>query len=120
MEKITERFLRYARINTTSDENSETCPSSECQWNLARMLRDELTALGVSGVRLDEHGYVYGEIPANAPGAPAIGLIAHMDTVDAVPGRNFNPREIVYEGGDIILNADKNIVLRPSEFPELK
>ena len=120
MEKIQERFLRYARINTTSDENSETCPSSECQWSLARLLRDELTAMGVSGVRLDGHGYVYGEIPANAEDAPAIGLIAHMDTVDAVPGRDFNPRMLVYEGGDILLNADKNIVLRPSEFPELK
>ena len=71
-------------------------------------------------VRLDEkHCYVYGEIPENCAGQPAIGLIAHMDTVDAVPGRQFAPRAVLYKGGDICLNAEKQITLSPREFPEL-
>lgn len=119
MENILDRFLRYTRINTTSDENSESCPSTACQFDLARLLKEELIALGVQNVRLDEHCYVYGEIPANYDNLPAIGLIAHMDTVDAVPGRSFNPRALEYQGGDICLNAEKNIYLRVSEFPEL-
>lgn len=117
---IEERFLRYVKINTTSDENGEGCPSAACEWELARLLTDELRALGVSNVRMDEHAYVYGEIPANCEGAPAIGLIAHMDTVDAVPGRSFHPRALDYQGGDICLNAEKGIMLSPRDFPELK
>ena len=119
METVQERFLRYARINTTSDENSESCPSTPCQLNLARMLRDELERMGAQRVRMDEHGYVYGEIPANCEGKPAIGLIAHMDTVDAVPGREFNPRVVEYQGGDICLNQEKHIMLSTADFPEL-
>ena len=119
MENVQDRFLRYVRINTTSDEKSETSPSTACQFDLARMLRDELNAIGVQQVRMDEHCYVYGEIPANCEGQPAIGLIAHMDTVDAVPGRIFSPRLLTYQGGDICLNQDKGIVMRAEEFPEL-
>ena len=120
MEKIRDRFLRYTRINTTSDENSETSPSTACQFDLARLLKQELEEMGVQRVRLDEeHCYVYGEIPENCAGQPAIGLIAHMDTVDAVPGRQFAPRAVLYEGGDICLNAEKQITLSPREFPEL-
>ena len=119
METVQERFLRYARINTTSDENSETSPSTACQFDLAKVLRDELTKLGAVNVRMSEDCYVYGEIPANCEGMPVIGLIAHMDTVDAVPGRNFNPRMLKYTGGDICLNVEKGIFLKPDEFPEL-
>ena len=120
MEKIRDRFLRYTRINTTSDENSETSPSTACQFDLARLLKRELEEMGVQRVRLDEkHCYVYGEIPENCAGQPAIGLIAHMDTVDAVPGRQFAPRAVLYKGGDICLNAEKQITLSPREFPEL-
>lgn len=120
METVQERFLRYARINTTSDENSETSPSTMCQFDLARLLKEELEALGVQNVRMSEHCYVYGEIPANCDGLPVIGLIAHMDTVDAVPGRDFNPRLVEYQGGDICLNQEKNIYLRANEFPEME
>ena len=83
--EVQERFLRYASMDTTSDETCPACPSSERQWALGKELKQEMEELGLSGVRLDEHCYVYGFIPANAEGAPSIGLIAHMDTVDAVP-----------------------------------
>ena len=116
---LQERFLRYVKINTTSDENGQGCPSAACEWELARLLADEMRAMGVSNVRLDAHAYVYGEIPANCEHAPAIGLIAHMDTVDAVPGRAFHPRVVEYQGGDICLNAEKGIVLSEKDFPEL-
>ena len=120
MEAVHEKFLRYVKINTTSDENSETCPSTACQLDLARLLKNELAAMGVQRARMDQNGYVYGEIPANCDDQLAIGLIAHMDTVDAVPGRSFNPRVIDYQGGDICLNAEKNIIMRTADFPELK
>lgn len=116
---LQERFLCYVKINTTSDENGQGCPSAACEWELARLLADEMRAMGVSNVRLDAHAYVYGEIPANCEHAPAIGLIAHMDTVDAVPGRAFHPRVVEYQGGDICLNAEKGIVLSEKDFPEL-
>lgn len=119
MEAVHERFLRYVKMNTTSDEACDKCPSSEGQMELAKLLVEEMNAMGVSNARVDEHGYVYGEIPANCEGAPAIGLIAHMDTVDAVPGHVFNPRVVEYNGGDICLNEEKGIVLGLADFPEL-
>jgi len=120
MEHIRERFLRYARINTTSNESSESCPSSKEQLVLANLLVKEMLEMGIADARVDENGYVYGSIAANCEGQPAIGLIAHMDTVDAVPGRNFNPQVIDYKGGDICLNAEKGLYLKVSDFPELK
>ena len=117
---VQEKFLRYVAIDTTSDENSETCPSTEKQFTLARLLCDEMKKMGVQSVRMDEHCYVYGEIPANAEGQPVIGLIAHMDTVDAVPGSNIKARVIRYEGGDIVLNEEKHIVMPEKDFPALK
>ena len=119
MEKVYDRFLRYVKINTTSDEKSEGIPSTQCQFDLAELLKNELIRMGVNNVRLDAHCYVYGEIEATCDAMPAIGLIAHMDTVDAVPGRDFRPRIVSYEGGDICLNPEKNIVMKASEFPEL-
>lgn len=120
MEHIRERFLRYARINTTSNESSESCPSSKEQLVLANLLVKEMLEMGIADAHVDENGYVYGSIAANCEGQPAIGLIAHMDTVDAVPGRNFNPQVIDYKGGDICLNAEKGLYLKVSDFPELK
>ncbi len=117
MTTVTERFMRYAAIETTSDEASESCPSSECQWTLANLLVEEMRALGMENPHADAHGYVYGFIPANVENAPAIGLIAHMDTVAAVPGRNPKPRAVAYKGGDIPLGG--GVALRPAEFPEL-
>ena len=113
---VQERFLSYVALDTTSDEASPTCPSTERQWALARKLEAEMKALGLSNVRLDAHAYLYGVIPANVDGAPAIGLIAHMDTVDAVPGSPIHPRTLHYEGGDIVLNAEKGIVMREKDF----
>ncbi len=120
MEHVSERFLRYVKINTTSDENSSTCPSSKEQWDLANLLVKEMQEMGIANARVDENGYVYGSIEANCEGQPVIGLIAHMDTVDAVPGRAFNPQVIDYKGGDICLNAEKGIYIRVADFPEME
>ncbi len=119
MEAVHERFLRYVKMDTTSNEANKQSPSSEGQMVLARLLAQELKDMGVTNARADEHGYVYGEIPANCEDQPSIGLIAHMDTIDAVPGRSFNPRVVQYEGGDICLNAEKDIKLSMDVFPEL-
>lgn len=117
---VVERFLKYVSFDTASDENSPSCPSSEKQWNLARFLEKEMQEMGLSHVRLDENGYVYGEIPGNDASLPAIGLIAHMDTVDAVPSASVNARIIRYEGGDVILNAEKGIVMAEKDFESLQ
>ncbi|MDI9520655.1 MAG: peptidase T [Bacillota bacterium] len=120
MNKALERFLRYAKIDTTSDENATTTPSTKGQWELARMLEQELKDLGCEEVCLDENCYVYGKIPGNTEGAPVIALIAHIDTADAVPGRDFNPRVVLYEGQDLVLNEELDIVLSDKDFPALK
>ena len=117
---VKERFLKYVAIHTTSDESSSTCPSSTCQWDLARELEKEMKEMGLSNVRVDAHAYVYGEIPANVDGVPAIGLIAHMDTVDAVPGENIKAREIHYEGGDILLHEAQGIMMKEKDFASLR
>ena len=117
---VQERFLQYIAMDTTSDESCPDCPSSQRQWALARHLAEEMRALGLAQVRLDEHAYVYGFIPGNDPNAPAIGLIAHMDTVDAVPGSPIRPRTTRYMGGDLVLNAEKGIVMRPEDFESLR
>ena len=117
--EVQERFLRYVAIHTTSDEACPDCPSSERQWALGKLLKEEMEALGMADVRLDDHCYVYGCIPANVPDAPAIGLIAHMDTADSVPGAPIHPRLLRYEGGDVVLNAEKGIVMRAADFGSL-
>jgi tripeptide aminopeptidase len=119
METALERFLRYVKIDTTSDEASGVTPSSEGQWNLARMLRDEMAALGLKHVLLDDHCYVYGLIPANKQGQPTIALIAHLDTVAAVPGRAFSPSVKRYEGKPLALNEALGIYLSEEDFPAL-
>ncbi len=115
----TERFLKYIMIDTTSDEASESCPSSPNQLVLGKQLVEEMLAMGIADARIDADGYVYGSVPANCEGMPAIGLIAHMDTSDAVPGGPIHHRTLHYEGGDIVLNAEKNIVMRAADFPAL-
>ena len=117
--QVEKQFLRYISIDTTSDEACADCPSSGSQWELARMLEKEMKELGMSDVRVDEHGYVYGFIPANVKDAPAIGLIAHMDTSDAVPGGPMNARVLRYAGGDVTLNEEKKIVMREKDYPSL-
>lgn len=123
---VVENFLRYVKIDTqSSEEASEQVPSTDKQRVLAKLLYQELTALGVDNVRYDEeHCYVYAAIPSNMEEekeVPAIGFIAHMDTAPAVSGEHVNPRIIEnYDGNDIVLNQEKNIVTRVSEFPMLK
>lgn len=120
MEKIVERFLKYVSFPTMSDETTGTTPSTEKQKKLAAYLRDELTALGLDDVRMDEHGYVYATLPANtAEPTPAIGLISHMDTSDAASDTDIKPAIVDYHGGDILLNAEKNICMTVADYPYL-
>ena len=114
---VYERFLKYVSYPTTSDENNECCPSTEGQMVLARELVKELLEIGVADARVDEHGYVYGSIPANCEGMPAIGFIAHMDTASDAPGENIKAKMINYEGGDILLNEEQGIVLSLADYP---
>lgn len=120
MEKILDRFLRYVAVDTQSNEESESQPSTEKQWNLLKMLRDELQALGVEA-HLDEYGYVMGSIPSNVDAnVPAIGFIAHVDTAPDASGANVKPQIIPdYDGGDIALAGVPGLALKPAEFPEL-
>jgi tripeptide aminopeptidase len=116
-----ERFLRYVRVDTQSAMDAEGYPSTSKQLDLARLLVEELTALGMDEVKLDEYGYVTATLPANIEtSAPVVGFLAHMDTSPAASGANVKPRLIEnYDGQDIVLNADKNILLSPRDFPEL-
>ena len=114
---VYERFLKYVSYPTTSDENNPACPSTESQRVLAEELVRELLEIGVSDARVDANGYVYGSIPANCEGMPAIGFIAHMDTASDAPGENIKAKMINYEGGDILLNEAEDIVLSLSDYP---
>ena len=120
MEKILDRFLRYVSVDTQSDENSESQPSSAKQLDLLSMLRDELTAMGVEAT-LDEYGYVMATLPSNIDRkVPVVGFIAHVDTSPDASGANVRPQIIEnYDGGDIALKGVPGLFLKPSEFPEL-
>lgn len=119
--KVEDRFIRYAKIDTQSNPASETCPSTKKQFHLAQQLVKELNAMGMQDVSLDENGYVMASLPANTDKAiPTIGFIAHMDTAPDFSGKGVKPQIVSnYDGKDIVLNKDKNIVLSPSDFPEL-
>jgi tripeptide aminopeptidase len=121
-EKALKRFLRYVRINTQSNEESDSFPSTPVQFDLARLLADELKELGLQDVSLDEHCYVMGTLPANSDReAPKIGFLAHMDTSPDVSGENVQPQVIEsYEGGDIVLDAQQNIVISGTEDDKLQ
>ena len=119
MERVWERFLRYVKFDTESDEFSETCPSTPNQKVLGRALVEEMLAMGIQDARMDENGYVYGTVPGD-PAKPTIGMIAHMDTAPAFSGKNVQPRIVEYTGGDIVLNPEKNIVMQVSEFEALE
>lgn len=122
MTTVVERFLKYVKIDTRSDEDSTTVPSTAKQINLARELVKEMEEMGLKNVSLDDNGYVMAELPSNIDkDVPVIGFIAHMDTSPDMTGENVNPQIVKnYDGGDIILNKDQNVVLSPSEFPELR
>ena len=123
MSKVIEKFLNYVKIDTRSDENSTACPTTAKQHNLAKLLVKELEAMGADEITYDkEHCYVYATVPATkgCENRPVLGFIAHMDTAPAVTGENVKPRIIEnYDGKDIVLNEEKNIVMKVSDFPEL-
>lgn len=134
MTTAVERFLKYVSYDTQSDEAYDTCPSTEKQLLLANELKRELEEMGASDVRMSEYGYLFARIPDNtgstsAHGAsgvgqkttiPALGFISHMDTAPSLTGTNVKPRIVqAYDGKDIVLNAEKQIVMKVSEFPFL-
>lgn len=121
MSTVIERFVRYIKIDTESDPESKTCPSTQKQWNLANLLKQECIDLGLTEVSLDENGYVMATLPANTDKViPVIGWIAHMDTSPDMSGANVDPQFIEnYDGKDILLNANENIILSPNDFPDL-
>lgn len=119
MEKIVERFQRYIAIDTRSNEESSTCPSTPGQLELGALLVEELKELGLEGVRQDKNGYVYATLPSNIDKkVPAIGFIAHLDTSPDLDGKCVNPKIFIYQGGDIKLNDQYSIKIK--EFPFLK
>jgi tripeptide aminopeptidase len=126
-EKVLDKFLRYAKIDTQSNDASETTPSTAKQFDLGNLLHRELLALGVKDAEIDQHCYVMATIPSNIPeGHPAfgkvprIGFVAHVDTSPDVTDTNVNPQIIEnYQGGDLVLPADPSVVIRMSENPEL-
>ncbi len=121
-EKIKERFIRYAKIDTRSDESSNTTPSTKSQADFIEMLSEELRQLGLSEVKIDKNSYyLTAKIPSNSKRElPSIGFIAHVDTAN-FESRNIQPQvHENYDGSEICLNAEENIVLSPSDFPRLK
>jgi tripeptide aminopeptidase len=118
---VTERLLRYVVIDTQSDPASPTCPSTEKQKDLGRVLAAELQAMGISDARLDAHGYVYATIPATSTKkVPVICFCSHMDTSPDCTGKNVRPQIVKnYRGGDIALPGDPNQIIRVSEHPAL-
>ena len=119
MSAVLDRFLDYIQLDTTSREESETYPSSPNQLEFGRRLVQELQGLGLNQVRQDEHGYVTAIIPATREGGPVLGLLTHMDTSSAVSGDQIQARLVEYMGGSILLNEDKQIVMRSEDFPFL-
>ena len=119
MASVTERFLKYVSYETTSDEFSDTCPSTEGQKVLGAALVEEMLALGIADARMDEHGYVYGTVPGD-PSLPVIGLIAHMDMAPDASGKDVKARIVEYKGGDVCLNTEKDIWLREENYQSLK
>ncbi|MDE6322979.1 MAG: peptidase T [Paramuribaculum sp.] len=119
---VVDRFLQYVKFDTQSDELTNMTPSTPGQMIFARHLEEELKAMGLDNISLDENGYLMATLPANTDrkGIPTVGFIAHLDTSPDLSGRHVCPRIVEnYNGGAITLNAEKNIVLSPEEFPEL-
>lgn len=119
---LTERLTAYAKIDTQSNMSNKSCPSTDGQMELARMLVAELKTIGMKDVDLDEFGYVMATLPSNTDkDVPVIGFLAHLDTATDFTGTNVNPQVVKeYDGSAIVLNQEKSIVLDPSKFPALK
>ncbi|MEC1373134.1 peptidase T [Heyndrickxia oleronia] len=120
--EIIERFTSYVKIDTQSNEDSETCPSTPGQWDLLHKLEEELKSIGMEDVTLDENGYLMASLPSNTDKhVPTIGFLAHVDTATDFTGKNVNPQLVEnYDGGDILLNDSLHITLSPKEFPNLE
>src|SRR5581483_759513 len=122
-ESVVDRFLRYVRIDTQSQEDQAATPSTAKQWELARLLAKEVEALGAANVRVSEHCMVYATVPANVPNGeeiPVVGLLAHVDTSPAVSGTNVKPVvHTNYQGGDIALPGDPTQVITVAQHPAL-
>ena len=118
---ILKRFLSYVKIDTESDPNSDTTPSTEKQWKLANKLAKDLEAIGLADVSIDDNAYVMATLPSNVKhDVPAIGFISHFDTSPDFTAANVNPQIVEnYDGKDIVLNAEENIVLSPNYFDDL-
>lgn len=121
--RVEERFLRYVAVNTQSAAGREQIPSTECQWDLARLLAEELRSLGVEDARVDGHCYVMGTLPSNLPEGGegvALGLIAHMDTATETSGAGVRPRIVKdYDGGTIVLNEALGMTMGPDVYESL-
>lgn len=114
------RFLKYVKIATDSNPENLQCPSSDIQWDLAKVIVEDLKELGLEDISLDENCYIMATLPANCTEEiPSIGFIAHMDTAPTYNGIGVNPRIVKYEGGDIVLNKELNIILSPKDFSHM-
>jgi len=122
MSKVLNRFLKYVKFETTSNEKSQTTPSTENQLEFAKVLGDELKQLGLEDVSVDDNGYVMATLPSNIEKeVPTIGFIAHMDTSPDMSGKDVKPNIVEdYDGKDIVLNKENNIILSVDDFPEIK
>jgi tripeptide aminopeptidase len=121
MQHIIDRFISYVTIDTESDPNSQTTPSTQKQWNLANKLVDELKAIGLEDVTIDDKAYIMATLPSNVDHeVPTIGFVSHFDTSPDFSGANVKPQIVEnYDGKDIVLNTEKNIVLSPDYFKDL-
>jgi tripeptide aminopeptidase len=120
MEKIVERFIHYVKINSQSDENSETSPSTSGQTVFANALLAEMKEIGLQDISIDENGYIMATLPANtSKNVPVVGFLAHLDTSPDYTAERVNPQLIEYKGGDIILNKESGVVLSVNDFPVL-
>ncbi|MBO0958496.1 peptidase T [Neobacillus sp. MM2021_6] len=119
--ELIKRFTSYVKVDTQSDESSETCPSTEGQWTLLHMLEKELKQIGMQEVTLDENGYLMATLPATTEkDTQTIGFLAHVDTATDFTGKNVNPQIVEnYDGGEIILNEALKVIMTPKDFPSL-
>ena len=120
MTKLVDRFLKYVKFDTQSDELTNLTPSTPGQMVFAKELERELHAMGLSDITLDDNGYLFATLPANTDKAvPTVGFIAHMDTAPDMSGHDVKPRIVKYEGEPIVLSEEPRIVLDPVQFPEM-
>lgn len=120
-EKVLERFLKYVIFDTTADPKNSNCPSSEGQRVFAKYIVEELKALGLEDANVDENSYVMATLKGNVEGVPTVGFISHLDTAPDVTGKNVKPRIVKnYDGKDIVLNEELNIVTSPKDYPEME